>query len=275
MTLATVAEISAAPSVRLDWSGSYAALSNGSVATGFMATPQGSAAWGNGSNALPFASPADAAGENPTGYTFQGRWYDALPFDGVIREIGLNHSNSLLTVFDLLWLSQITAVVAATPVTFTGQPTLPARDLNGASAGVACWAVVWTESSSSTFSCTYTNSAGTAGRSSGSVANNASSAGGPYIFPLANGDQGVRVIQSVTSSATTNIMVAIVRRLARVQGDRFIAGAAAPPGIPIQSSASPVMCKVQAGAVLFPTMGISNITSVLRSSWATVALDVP
>lgn len=97
-------------------------------------------------------------------------------------------------------------------------PTIPSRDANGAALGAGVMmffeneaAGAATAATNPTITVTYTNSAGTASRSSGAVAMEASQPVrrvltpnvNPNIwFPMAAGDLGVRSVQTVTLSAT-------------------------------------------------------------------------
>lgn len=106
----------------------------------------------------------------------------------------------------------------STSVQTLSQPTLPARDANGATAGlgVQLGIEVVTATSSAAAVCTasYTNSAGTAG-STASLIDLPTAAvnvqGNFYRLGLAAGDQGVRSVQSITfSTAWTSGAIALV-----------------------------------------------------------------
>lgn len=107
--------------------------------------------------------------------------------------------------------------------------TLPARDNNGASAGVGVQAMVInasaTASTATTLTLNYTNSAGVAGRTTGAVAiiaaaqHRALHDANGFFMPLQAGDVGIQSIQSYTLGATatsTQIEIQLVRPLVRL-----------------------------------------------------------
>ena len=105
---------------------------------------------------------------------------------------------------DLLWENSGIAVTTTTAQAITF-PTLPARDLNGLTNGTGLIPVlevvttIGTAAPVTTCTISYTNEAGTAGRTGTlSSINTAASAGWTGFFDLAAGDKGVRSIQSIT-----------------------------------------------------------------------------
>lgn len=206
----SLAGLAAAPKRRITWSPNNQ-----------LSTPVGSS-WGTDAaaavwpgNAIPFDDPGVAAGAVPTSYTYTGKTYSALAAASALMRMRfegatLRHRVMLL---DLLWLSGYLSPTAATPITI-GSPTLPARDIVASTNGVNCQLVAWgSGGSNSTVTITYTNSAGTTGRTAQAVVGNLQ--GGPTWFPLDTGDEGVKSVQSVVSSSTlTTLLLAIVSRVA-------------------------------------------------------------
>lgn len=113
----------------------------------------------------------------------------------------------VLLLCDRLWHNGGYTITLTTAQNST-TPTWPARDANGATSGegvlLACEISAATGAGTPTITCSYTNQAGTAGRSATNViATVASSAiGATYFIGLQAGDSGVRSLQSVTLSAT-------------------------------------------------------------------------
>jgi hypothetical protein len=114
---------------------------------------------------------------------------------------------------------------SVTSGTFSTQPALPARDANGATngEGVLMFAendITGATSAAVNLTVTYTNSGGTASRSTGAQAIVAGAVGrvlrDQIWVPLQSGDTGVRTIQSYTLSATatsTKISIVLARPL--------------------------------------------------------------
>jgi len=141
------------------------------------------------------------------------------PFDGQIPFTNPGSGNSylarlaadvtqtgMLLLVDRLW-ENVLSPTTTTAQNIT-QPTLPARDAAGSTNGdgvlIGLEIVTTTGAGVPTPTISYTNSAGTSGRSAGlSVAYAAtSSAGSFYPFALQAGDTGVRSIQSYTASVS-------------------------------------------------------------------------
>lgn len=131
-------------------------------------------------------------------------------------------TTAALDFFDLLWYNSGIAVTTTTAQTVSSV-TLPARDNAGSTngAGVTAWlyASVATTNGSAIANTTisYTNSAGTSGRT-GTVSLGgwpATATAGTFIpFTLAGGDVGVRSIQSITlgtSYVTGTISLMLIR----------------------------------------------------------------
>ena len=111
----------------------------------------------------------------------------------------------VLLLLDRLWDCEPT-IDTTSAITIT-QPTLPARDANGATSGqgvaLAIEVVAATSSTAAVVSISYTNSAGTSGRTGAFIdlptaATNA--IGNWYRISLQAGDLGVQSVQSVTFS---------------------------------------------------------------------------
>lgn len=139
----------------------------------------------------------------------------------------VNHSHLF---FDVLWVNTALVVTTTTAQAIT-TPTLPARDINGSTDGEGCMiAMLFTAASTnaaviSNTTVSYTNSAGTAGRTAtlsaivGSQIPATPVIGTLIWFNLAAGDKGVRSIQSVTlgtSLVTGSISMMITRDIATI-----------------------------------------------------------
>lgn len=116
-------------------------------------------------------------------------------------------NGGLVWLCDRLWHNggyTITSTSAQNSTT----PTWPARDANGSTNGEGVFLAVEvsaaTGAGTPTITISYTNSAGTAGRSATNIQNTIAStaAAGVYLIGLQSGDLGVRSVQSLTLSAT-------------------------------------------------------------------------
>lgn len=102
-------------------------------------------------------------------------------------------------------------IVTPTAQTITTMATLPARDLNGANNGDGVYIALEVQTNMGSgvpvFTLSYTNSAGTAGRTASTVQTyaNFTTKGGFYPFALQAGDVGVRSVQSITASASQTL----------------------------------------------------------------------
>jgi hypothetical protein len=132
--------------------------------------------------------------------------------------------------FDVLWVNSGLVVTTTTAQAIT-QPTLPPRDLNGASDGLGCMigllvtAAAGLVAVSSAATVSYTNSEGTAGRTAtlsaivGSQAPATPVIGTLIWFNLQAGDRGVRSIQSITLGITWvsgSISLFVARQVATI-----------------------------------------------------------
>lgn len=111
-------------------------------------------------------------------------------------------------LFDVLWVNS-GIVVTTTTAQAISPVALPARDLKGTSDGEGVWAglLVTTATTQagavSTITISYTNQAGTAGRTATMAAFPATAVIGTVVwFQLASGDTGVRSVQSITLGTT-------------------------------------------------------------------------
>jgi len=139
----------------------------------------------------------------------------------------INHSHLF---FDILWVNS-GIVVTTTTAQAISMPTLPARDVNGKTDGEGCMIgmLVTTATTNvavnSTMTVSYTNSAGTAGRTAtlsaivGSQFPATAVIGTIIWFNLQAGDKGVRSIQSVTLAVSLGagaVSLFIARDLANI-----------------------------------------------------------
>lgn len=105
----------------------------------------------------------------------------------------------------------------------SGQPSFSSRIPGGVDySGLQIWAETQTSGTGTpVVSCTYTNSAGVSGQSSGSVTLTPFPDGRAAQLPLAAGDVGVQTIESVTLSGSNATIVLFVARplwSARIEG---------------------------------------------------------
>lgn len=121
-----------------------------------------------------------------------------------------------LTLFDLLWKGGAYPFNAA--VTLASQPAYSSRVLGGTDyTNTEIWLEAVTAfTGSQSIAVTYTNQAGTAGRTTGTVATGVAPIVGRMLqLPLQAGDTGVQKIESVTSTVSTvgTFNVLVMRRL--------------------------------------------------------------
>lgn len=149
----------------------------------------------------------------------------------------------VLLLCDRLWHNSGISVTTATAQT-VNSVTWPARDMNGATDGVgvhvALEIVTSTGAGAATPSISYTNSAGTSGRTSTTVDPYAASSANTFFYRLGlqAGDVGVRSIQSVTlgtSMTSGSISLVAYRVLATLE----LSAAGIPNAIDALSSGMP------------------------------------
>lgn len=139
----------------------------------------------------------------------------------------INHSHLF---FDVLWVNSGIAVTTTTAQSIT-TPTLPARDVNGATNGEGCMIALLTTTANtnaaviSNSTVSYTNSDGTAGRTAtltaiaGSQIPATPVIGTIVWFNLQAGDKGVQSIQSITLATSLGagaVSLMICRDLANI-----------------------------------------------------------
>lgn len=156
--------------------------------------------------------PTDATGGYPVVGAFGGGATGYLT--------GVAFSNSVacrFAVYDRLWHAGAVNLNALATTTFSSQPSFLGRVPNGTGAGCEIWLEIGTtvSATATTVTVTYTNEAGTAGKSTGATASLSGFVTGRLIrMPLAAGDKGVSLIQSVTvggtvaTAGTFNVIVA-------------------------------------------------------------------
>lgn len=236
----SLATLRAAPKIKMHWGG----LDNIYPGGGFGLP--GNGPWTSGSTYLPFDAHATAAGESPTSYSFYGRTYSALTADCVLTkfEVGGSTSSARAHLYDLLWLTTNYAAIGTQ--TINSNP-LPARDVLGGINGVGCALAVFV-GGNGTYTVSYTNSDGVAGRTASVTTNGIQS--GPIWLNLDTGDSGVKSIQSVTCDSASPYRVAVIRTLAF---SRMASGGGigAPSPTPDQTSRLGVITPIYSGAMLF------------------------
>jgi len=139
----------------------------------------------------------------------------------------INHSHLF---FDVLWVNSGIAVTTTTAQSIT-TPTLPARDVNGATNGEGCMIAMLTTTANtnaaviSNSTVSYTNSDGTSGRTAtltaiaGSQIPATPVIGTIVWFNLQAGDRGVRSIESITLNTSLGagaVSLMICRDLANI-----------------------------------------------------------
>lgn len=137
-------------------------------------------------------------------------------------------STSIVT-WDILWVNTALSVTTTTAQTIASFPTLPARDDNGTTNGDGCMVgILFTAASTNAGTITnstisYTNSAGTSGRTgtldtnTGDIIPATPVVGTVVWFQLAAGDLGVRSVQSITlatSLVSGSISLIVARAIA-------------------------------------------------------------
>lgn len=142
----------------------------------------------------------------PTSAT-AGAWVLPTPGGGQHLYFAQFHAHSLtgvagiIAIYDRLWHAGSFAMSSAS---ISLSPTALTRETGGL--GVEAWLEMNTASSTSTnVTLSYTNTAGTAGQSTAALALTSSIKTNFLVpFTLASGDMGVKSIQSITLSNTTN-----------------------------------------------------------------------
>jgi len=175
----------------------------------------------------------------------------------VVMGTSVAHQNLF---FDVLWVNTGLVVTTTTAQTVTMASALPARDINGTTNGEGCMiAMLFTAAATnaaviSNTTVSYTNSAGTAGRTAtlsaivGSQIPATPVIGTLIWFNLQAGDKGVQSIQSVTlgtSLVTGSISMMITRDVATI-GTTIVNISATrtlpPPGVRIYNGSCILHC---------------------------------
>lgn len=277
MTFASAEAIEAAPRQRITWAGNLGGANNFPwVTPGNLGN-----VWNNPaplSHGIPFDDAPTTAGYSPTSYTFGWDTVRALDYPARAIELHCDSRSRAVALFDLLWISKVTVVPTGTAEVISAS-ALPARDVNGSSNGDGCQIAVWANNQNTTLTVTYTNSDGVTGRTATGLLG-IGSTGGPVLPSLDTGDFGVRAIESFQSSAAsdTTMRVGIVRKLFGVatvtDGDVLNAN---PPMRQEKIARRPqghYAVPIPAGALLFPAVGLGNLSTNTMAITTLLALDV-
>lgn len=120
---------------------------------------------------------------------------------------GTTNAPGVAILCDRLWHNGGITITSTTAQSIVS-PAFPARDVSGSTNGdgvlLGVEVSVATGAGTPTITVSYTNSAGTAGRTATNIVATAasSSAGTIYVLSLQSGDTGVRSVESITLSAT-------------------------------------------------------------------------
>ncbi|HCV42217.1 MAG TPA: hypothetical protein DGH68_01945 [Bacteroidetes bacterium] len=156
---------------------------------------------------IPFGNPA-------SGLTYLARFQAQATIAGT------------LLLCDRLWHNSGMTITQTTTQTFTGAVGLPARDVSGSTLGVGVYAALEISSSTGagtpTITFTYTNAAGTTGRTASNVVPTVASSALGTFYPigLMVGDTGVQKAEAVQLSASWSsgtMTVVLYRVLARLE----------------------------------------------------------
>lgn len=204
------------------------------------ATAEGAGTW----HSLWKVAGYPAAGSNPPAYTAGSGYVPTKSTTGAVpwtapggsetTYLGLVSTTfataGALIVYDRLWACSgfSTTVTTAQNVTTPGSVDRP--DTTGE--GVEIWGEIYTApgATTATWTVSYTNTAGTSGRSATYThPANAESIGQMFRFALQAGDTGVQSVQSLTCSVSSgtagDIGITLVRRLAHVPNPIINVGA--------------------------------------------------
>lgn len=174
------------------------------------------------------APPLFSAG---SGYTCSNATQGSIPFTDpgggseteLFKLAGAGATAGTLILYDRLWTCSGFSTVSVLAQNVTTPGTIPSRDANGAALGdgVELWGEVYTApgATAANWTCTYTNQAGTAGRTAVYAhPANAETVGQMFRWPLQAGDYGVRAPASfqasVSSGTAGSIGITLMRRLA-------------------------------------------------------------
>jgi hypothetical protein len=182
------------------------------------------------------------------------------------RLLGMATQSGVLLLCDRLWHNGGFTITSTGAQNIT-QPTLPARDANGATNGdgvlLGMEISSGTGAGTPTITAAYTNQSGTGSRSATNIIPTVASSaiGSFYPLGLQAGDTGVRSVQSITLSATwssgTMNLVAY-----RVIAQLPLAGALVPNAIDLLTSGMP---RIFDNTCLFPIFVPNTTTAVTLS----------
>jgi hypothetical protein len=201
-----------------------------------------------------------------------------LPADGRIVSAFTynNRSSQMVSLYDVLWVSETFTVTAGGSYTFTAPSTLPARG-NG---GLGCQLILSSFGVSNLYdyeagtTITYTNSAGVGGRTSTPYPLGTNPVATDTWIPstMQTGDLGVRSVQSMNTStnahAGNSLRVGIIRHIASINVPP-VDGSVAARRLPYISP------RIPAGAILVPSY-LQHVGSTAAAANVTfeIALDV-
>ena len=189
----------------------------GSLWAGGGDPPAGTAAVGNTTTGVLFdntttGAPAITAfPSGNTGYLKFGRMYQA--------------STGSMWLYDRLWGAGAISLTSLATTTFSGQPSYAARLPAGSNYEVEVFIEIVTSVSATatTITGTYTNEAGTPGRSFSTISMLSLAANRLMMLSLQDGDKGVRSVDSITVGGTVatagTVNVIIGRRLAALHSE--------------------------------------------------------
>ena len=135
-------------------------------------------------------------------------------------QAGAGGNAGRLLLYDRLWDAG-PFVTAGSPYTLSGQPSIAARIPGGTDySGLQLWGMGGGSNTNTTMVFTYTNQAGTTGRTTPSftpgyfLAGSTNPKWGAYLIPLQAGDTGIQKVESVTlTGASNNCNLMIIRPL--------------------------------------------------------------
>lgn len=200
-----------------------------------------------------------------------------LPTAGAGLSLYLTQLQSVATVacqvmvFDFLWVNTGLVVTTTTAQT-VNSVAFPARDIDGSTTGngVGIAVLVTTATTNAgavtNMTMSYTNSAGTAGRTATMASFPATAVAGTLVpFQLAAGDEGVQSVQSVTLG--TSLVTGAVSLVAY----RMIAASPNPvANLSSINTTSPEGVKIEQTAALIPVQYATATTATTIQLWAQV-----
>lgn len=162
------------------------------------------------------AVPTDSLSGAPPIFDFSGAGYlTGCEFgsDRISPNGGAGNGYTLALLHDRLFHCGTYSGAASTQV-LSAQPSYASRLPGGSYAGTQLWIEGGaTAPGSALVTVTYTNQAGTTGKSTSITFPNTSQTGLSLQMPLASGDTGVQVVESVTWGAATSFNIVVIRPL--------------------------------------------------------------